>query len=161
MPRKKGRPPTPTNILRARGSRYADEPRRRREVWIEPAEHMPALPTWTSPEARAVAPEVWACIEPLGVAGDCDALALAELCEELALLIECRADIREHGATWIAESGAEVQRPHVSIGRQAAKSFRDWIGRFGLTPSDRVGLPRPGDDEPDDDTAARFFGAAN
>lgn len=121
-----GRPPTPSALKKLRGETRAsrlnaDEPQP--PVGAQP-------PKWLSKAARAV----WAVLAPgleeTRVLTQADAVALGNLCELQA------------------ELNRQVKRGQMS--NKLAGEIRQHLGRFGLTPADRVRVKgQPKKDDPD------------
>lgn len=152
---KPGPAPTPSNVVAFRGNpgkrKRAEEPKPTPLVDIDP-------PAWL--ELSSDAEKVWRYLAPrcskMGTLTEADVVAFAELCEEWAIARAARRSLRKgKGYSLITRDrthGGEPRRhPGSMLARQHADAFRQWCARFGLTPSDRVGLPSPDDGDEDDD----------
>ncbi len=154
---KPGPAPLPSNVVALRGNpgkrKRPEEPRPDPLVELEP-------PKWL--ELSSEAEKVWRYLAPrcskMGTLTEADLVAFAELCEEWSMARAARRAMRKgRGYSLITKDrthGGEPRRhPGSMLARQHGDAFRQWAARFGLTPSDRVGLPAPdaGDGDEDDD----------
>lgn len=166
-----GRPPLPSNVLRMRGEhRLADA---RDAATPRPHPVAPKPPKSLSGYARDCwrihAPE----LERLGLLTVLDGASFHLLCESFALAMSALDAMRprkgdgtpdrrkRHHEVVIPDPahGGVRRHPALMVYNGAAKEYRAWAQRFGLTPSDRIGL-RPGAPigvEPDDDDDDEFF----
>lgn len=109
-----GRPPKPTALKLLQGN-----PGKRRISKREPRPKLGAeAPTWLSPQAKVFWNHLAPQLVALRVLTEIDAQALAVLC------------------TLLGEFQLQVRRRQVTA-RMAAE-IRAYLGRFGMTPSDRV-----------------------
>lgn len=158
----KGPPPTPTKVLKARGSWRANT--RVDEPMPEPG--TPAKPGWLTGDAKKAWQVVTEQLESLGMLTIIDGTALVRYCTLWAEWVECAKTIRKRGSTEvIADKNGNVMtvdRPevarHLKIGEQLLKLERE----FGMTPAARASLAgrikARDDGKPKKSSAASFFG---
>lgn len=148
---KRGPRPTPTKLLKARGSWRAKK--RKDDAAIESG--APAKPAWLEAE-ESQWEQLVAELLPIGVITALDQTALALLCAALLDYLKARKTVEEEGITVISEKGAVYQHPAVGIANRAWERVMRACREFGLTPASRAGLKI----EPAkkvDDGKARFF----
>lgn len=150
---KRGPKPTPTSILKVRGSWLAD----RREGEPE-ATGIPEPPVWLD----GIALEAWDAMTlklyRMGLIGDVDQHALAIYCEAWEEFCEARDYIKKNSRTCVSENGGEYQHPMVGIKNKAAERLNRIGSQFGWTPSARVGL-KPEPKTKNDDGKSIYFTA--
>lgn len=155
---KRGRRPTPTNILKLRGSWRGKlnrgEP--------QPDKGPPERPTWLADDAAAVWDELIPQLDELGILTRIDGNALARYCTYWVRWQQTETFLRQYGLTYpIKDSFGAVRQfcpwPQVAINHKLAADLARLEAEFGLTPSARSRitvapreLERPG--------KARFFG---
>ena len=144
----RGPAPEPTALKKLKGN-----PGRRPINESEPqfSTDMPQCPEWLGDTGRAVWAqyvEVLSSVKGLLTAADGGMLSL--LCEAWEDLHDARAEIAREGATCVSEKGGCY--PHPAVGRKnsAAARIKAISAKFGLSPSDRVGL-KLSPAEPQDD----------
>ena len=143
---RRGTKPTPTNVLKLRGSWRGEINK-------------------NEPQPEAVAPEMPTTLD--GMAKDCweqlvpilSDMKVLTVADGIALLAETyatwrRADdmIKKHGDVYpIKDNNDNVkylqQSPYVSIARNSAKALKDLLCEFGLTPSARSRVQTTGDNQ--------------
>lgn len=148
-----GRPPTPTYLKIVKGTT------RSHKRGGKPAGHEP-----TAPRSPLIPPEhlspraldAWGRIGPmldrLGVLTTADEMALGELCNAFADVLEARASLARPviaDGTVIAEAGAVTYmtptregpmprpRPELRLIAAASRRFEAMLGQFGLSPATR------------------------
>jgi P27 family predicted phage terminase small subunit len=135
------RPPTPNEILKARGSRRVrnDEPEFDSVLGEAP------------PEVQGRALEVWdELVKELGtvkVGTRVDAYALAEFCHAVAQSEDCARIIAEDGLSYNTERGI-VKHPLTSVQSAASMRILKFASAFGLTPSSRGKITAPPKEKP-------------
>lgn len=149
---KRGPRPTPTPILKARGSWRA----KKRAGETPAAPGAPTAPAWLEDEARETWERLVDELLPLGVVTALDQTALAILCQAVLDYVGARKIVREEGITLVSVKGAIYQHPVVGIANRAWERVLRACKEFGLTPAARAGLKieKP---ETKDDGKARFF----
>jgi P27 family predicted phage terminase small subunit len=137
----RGRRPTPTAILKKRGSWRAkkrqDEPQTRRG--------RPVCPQWLAPNAKKIWKTLIPELDAMGVLTITDKYALQRYCETFVSWRECREFIRQYGVRYpIKDIGGAIIGfklfPEVSLERVYAKALLEIEREYGLTPSSRVRL---------------------
>ena len=135
---KRGPRPTPTPILKLRGSTQA----RYRPEEVQPSPGAPARPDWLEGEAlakwNALAPE----LSRLGLLTVVDGEAFAAYCSAWAELRHATETLEREGH-YIGEGGLKRSHPAVAQQRSAWTALQRLGSLFGLSPSDRVGLAAP------------------
>lgn len=147
----RGPSPTPTRILRLRGTWRADRHTREgAEPQFEPMTHLPPAPPFFDDVARfewhRVGPEL---IEQR-LLTHADLAAFTLYCVHVARVVACERILREKGMTCRGPRG-ERARPEVAIARQAGAEVRKFAQELGLTPSARrrvTPAPRPREPKP-------------
>lgn len=149
---KRGPKPTPTSILKVRGSWRADV----RDG--EPAcSGVPTAPEWLEGEALAKWNQLVPRLERMGVIGDIDGDVIAAYCEAWAEFVEARAWIAENGRLACSEKGGEYQHPMVGIKNKAVERMGRLGAQFGWSASARTGLKVEAPQKQDDGGKSRYF----
>lgn len=149
---KRGPKPTPTKVLKLRGSNRVN----RRKGEPEPPEAVPELPAWAAGCAAEVWAELLAELGAVGVTTSADGTTTAMLAEALGQYLEARREYEQDGPTVTAESGALYQHPAVGRANKAFERFVKLARDFGLTPASRVGLKAVADGKVSDDGRVKF-----
>jgi len=100
---------------------------------LEPLPHLPA-------EVQAVWREL---VEPMigaGILDLVDAPALEAMSRSVARWRMAEAEVDRDGVFWVLGTGHKQAHPGIAVAQKAQAEYRAWCARFGLTPSDRVGL---------------------
>lgn len=152
---KPGPAPTPSNVVELRGNpgkrKRVEEPKPDPVVDLEP-------PDWL--DLSSDAEKAWRWLAPrcskMGALTEADIVSFGMMCEEWALWRAAIRPMRKgRGYALITKDrthGGEPRRhPGSMLARQHGQGFLALASRFGLTPSDRVGLPAPDDAGDDDD----------
>lgn len=150
---KRGPKPTPTSILKVRGSWRADA----REGEPE-CGGSPQPPDWLQGEALAKWNALVPKLERMGVVGEVDGDMLAAYCEAWAEFVEAEKYIRDHGRVAVGEKGSEYQHPMVGIKNKAVERMGRLGAQFGWSASARTGLKVDGEKK-QDNGKSRFFNA--
>ena len=100
------------------------------------------MPGWLEADSKKCWPEVCAALNDIGVLFKTDALAIAALCDSLALFIKSNRHIRKFGmvlADVDQDTGMGVVRtnPAVRVRSDALKHLRSSWQAFGLDPASR------------------------
>lgn len=159
----RGPPPTPTNILKARGSWRAEKREADGEVQFE--QGRPTCPAWLSKEAKAEWSRQVTQLEAAGILTLADRAVLAAYCEAwgefatIARAIDERVDLATKNggagviwATLIAEG-------LVNAKNRAAERLLRLAGQFGFSPAARArvkGGAKP-DGEEEGQGKGRYF----
>jgi P27 family predicted phage terminase small subunit len=135
---KRGTKPTPTALLKLRGSWRADI----NKAEPKPEVALPDPPKYIKGNSLACWDELAPMLVELKVLTLADKQALALLCETYANWRRSQDLLDEHGDVYvIKDSNGEVkylqQTPYVSMVKSFGKQFKDLLAEFGLTPSAR------------------------
>ena len=102
-------------------------------VDLEPLEHLPAR-----------VQEVWReLVEPMlgaAVLDRVDAPALEAMARSVVRWREAESVLDAEGLFVSSPNGYQIAHPAIAVAQKAQAEYRAWCARFGLTPSDRVGL---------------------
>lgn len=155
----RGPKPTPTPVLKLRGSELAKEPKRKNEV---KAAGVCRCPKWLKGEGKRKFNQLKKILVERGVLDALDSEALGRYCDTWILWRRMRDDMDIGGMTHTVatKSGATIQpRPCVKLANIYADQLKKLEAEFGMTPSARVGLPAT---KPKSSAAgkARFFQSA-
>jgi len=138
---RRGPKPTPTALLKLRGSRLAAE-REANEPKV--GRGRPAMPTWLMPAAKAIWRHVSAELEQMGLLTTADGDALARYCQTLARWVRAQRIIARRGETFATKTTAGHPtiklRPEVGLVKGLAVELAKLEASFGLTPSARASL---------------------
>ena len=145
---RRGTKPTPTNVLKLRGSWRGEinknEP--------QPEAIPPPMPT----ELDGMAKDCWEQLVPIlqamKVLTVADGIALYLLAETYATWRRADTMLNKHGDVYpIKDDAGEVkylqQSPYVAIARNSGKALKDLLCEFGLTPSARSRVQTTGDNQ--------------
>lgn len=95
-------------------------------------------PVHLKPAARKVWDELIPIVQP--IVDRADMWALEALVEEVVRWREAERILEEEGMWVLSPNGYKIAHPAIAVAQKAKKEYRDWSARFGLTPSDRIGL---------------------
>src|SRR5262245_53421542 len=127
------RRPTPTSILRLRGSWRAntrpDEPK--------PRVAAPSPPTWLSPAAKTEFTRLARELADIGMITALDRGVLAAFCVLRERWIEAECRVGELGVVVKSPNGFPVINPYLSVANEALRQLRAYAIELGLTPSSR------------------------
>ena len=129
----RGPQPKPTAIREIEG-RYLD-PAKRNEMRPE---GKPVCPRWLPKEGKAEWRRITHSMPP-DMLTKVNQSMLATWCNTWALYQQAAQHIAENGPTFEGQMG-EQQTPWVAVHNAQAKILLQMSGRFGFSPSDRVGL---------------------
>lgn len=165
---KRGPSPTPTAVLKLRGSWRADE----RDGEPLPDAGLPPCPAALSAEAREVWEQITPQLQAIGVLTVIDGGPLVRYCEMFARWWKATKFLREFGETkpvferdddgkqLLGDDGKPILKgfisvPQVGIAADLNLAMLRIEQEFGLTPSARAGLqiPKPAENN----SKARFF----
>lgn len=144
---KRGPKPTPTAILKARGSWLADT----RTDEPEPRKGMPTKPAFLRGEASEEWDRQAELLYEEGRLALMDRAHLAMYCAAWGEFVEAAIAVDEQGNTIGTDKGNVIQNPMVGIRNKSREAAVRIGSAFGFNPSARVGLKQPekkaGDDE--------------
>ena len=150
-----GRTRKPTHLKLVTGN-PGKRPLNKREP--QPAGGIPDAPAYLSPRARSAWDHVSPLLNKMGVLTMADGMALGNLCEAFADVLEARASLANPVEMWneeldrfvvIAEAGALTyvtvgkggpmlrSRPELALISDADRRFMAYLAQFGLTPAAR------------------------
>jgi P27 family predicted phage terminase small subunit len=172
MEKTSGPRPTPSEILKKRGSWRAAA--RDGDVVATRVRRLPPAPAWLGKIARAEWRRVTRLLDGIQLLFEHDLQLLALYCQELQVYVEAQASIKEHGLVveiYKTETDEETGRisygalkeirknPARAVAAQAAVNVKVLAAEFGLSPSARVGLRNPisKTSEPEIIDKGRFF----
>jgi P27 family predicted phage terminase small subunit len=135
----------------ARGPKPKPAEVRKREGTYRQSEHGPVVvlggkpsafdaPAHMSDRARAAWDELVPLLVPVGLLDRADAPALEAMCCAVAQWREANDVLQAEGLFVASPNGYRVAHPAIAVANKAAAEYRSWCARFGLTPSDRIGL---------------------
>ncbi len=110
---------------------------------IKPNPYMPVMPDWLEDEAKAEWERMAPKLEKMGLLTEVDGAALSGYCQAYARWKEAEEFIKKHGLVFKTPSGYIQQVPHVSIAQKYLQIMNAFLSKFGMSPSDRVGLADP------------------
>ena len=154
----RGPPPTPTTILKMRGSwragRNPGEP--------TPDRSRPRCPTWLDAYAKAAWKHLVPQLDRMGVITRIDGNALARYCTLWSRWRKAEEFIRDHGDSYLAkDSEGKVKGlkcyPQVRMANQLAEQLLRLESHFGMTPSARSRIEVPQQDEQDAQDKRRYL----
>ena len=134
----RGKPPTPTSVLKLRGSWRAeingDEPL--------PEKGEPKKPEWLTNVSDYCWSQLVPLLQDMDVLTVADGMALSLLCETFASWRKAEEMLQKSGEVYpILDGNGETkylaQSPYVAIARNTAKQLQTLLREFGLTPSAR------------------------
>lgn len=97
-------------------------------------------------------------LDRMAVLTEADGIALEEVCETYAELIECRRLLKD--VERVYEGGSEksgmMWRSHPIVAQisDASRRLAMWLTKFGMTPADRSRVSSVGEDETEDGWSA-------
>lgn len=138
---RRGPKPTPTGILKRRGSRRAAA----RKAEPQPPEGTPQPPACLTAEALAIWNELVPQLEYMKVLARIDRHALSRYCQMLAQWYACQETIEKDGLTYERKSKEGVVtalevRPEVGLAVRLNQAISKLEAEFGLTPAARPRL---------------------
>jgi P27 family predicted phage terminase small subunit len=135
---RRGTKPTPTAMLKLRGSWRGDINKNEPQLESE----IPECPKDVKGVARDCWDELSVILNDMGVLTIADKTALHLLCETFAHWKRAQKMLEKHGDVYpIRDNNGDVkylqQSPYVAISRNFGKALKDMLCEFGLTPSAR------------------------
>jgi P27 family predicted phage terminase small subunit len=143
---KRGPKPTPTGVLKLRGSTLVSK--RREALEVNGPAGTPDRPDWLDDDAKAAWDEVVPMLEGMGILTRIDGPALARYCRIWSRWRKMESFIDEKGEMYpIREEGGKVkcfqQWPQVAIAHRLALQLTKLEAEFGMTPSARARIQVP------------------
>ena len=159
---KRGPRPTPSNILKLRGSSLATNKRAQSEV--QGPDGTPDCPDWLDDNAKSHWAEIVPMLEGMGVLTRIDGVALSRYCRLWSRWRAAEAFIDKSGDVYTIRDEAGKARylqqfPQVAIAHRLALQLTKLEAEFGMTPSarSRIQLAPKVEDRRSD--KSRFFQA--
>jgi P27 family predicted phage terminase small subunit len=136
---RRGPRPTPTSVLRARGSRRAND--RKSEPVVPPGR--PECPDWLDPEAKQVWAQLVPILEEMAVLTKADLNPLARYCQLFIRWKRAELFIQQYGETYPVKSARGQVKcffawPQVGIAHKLSQALTRLEQEFGLSPSART-----------------------
>ena len=157
---RRGPPPTPTNLLKLRGSPLASKRRQATEPKPDPTR--PRCPTWIDEEAKLAWRQPLPQLDTMRVLTRIDGNALVCYCQLWARWKKAELFVQKHGDTYPLkdESGrikCLMQFPQVAIANKLAAQLTRLEQEFGMTPSARTRISVPVAPPVHDPLEAKYF----
>lgn len=158
---RRGPAPTPTDILKLRGSTLVTKRRQAHEV--RGPDGTPDSPDWLDDAGRDVWDQLVPLLESMGVLTRIDGHALGRYCRLWTRWRKAEGFIDQHGEMYpLKDEAGRVkcmqQWPQVAIASKLAQQLTRLEQEFGMTPSARTRIQVAGQTETPD-AKSRFFGA--
>jgi len=158
---KRGPKPTPTPVLKVRGSWRADT----REGEPQPESGRAICPVWLNDEAKKVWKTIAPVLHPLGLLTKADIRAMGRYCTMTVRWLQAEQFLAKHGDTYPVRKMVDGKLellgmkpfPQVKIAKELNDALLRIEDRFGMTASARASLRTP---QPDTEAAnpnERFF----
>jgi P27 family predicted phage terminase small subunit len=147
---KRGPKPTPTAILKLRGSTLVSK--RRESDEVQGPEGDPEQPDWLDDVAKAAWDQLVPLLETMGVLTRIDGNALTRYCRMWSRWCQAEKFIQEKGEMYPLrdeKGGVKYfqQWPQVSIANKLAQQLTKLEAEFGMTPSSRARLQIPNNED--------------
>jgi P27 family predicted phage terminase small subunit len=143
------RPRTPAALKLVKGTA---QPCRTNKKEPKPRRVIPSPPEHLSESAKVAWGKATVILDRMAVLTEADGIALEEVCETYAELIECRRILRESPEGRVYGSDTDngiILRPNPIVVQIADASRRlgMWLTKFGMTPADRSRVSSVGEDD--------------
>lgn len=146
MPRK----PQPLSVLQGNGKKHLTkkeiQERKEAEETIQPNKDKIEMPKWLDKEAKAEWNRIIDELLELDILTNIDIAALALCCDAYSKYIQAHRKVKRHGLmmTELTKYGEKlVKNPAVTIQKQYAEIYKQFMSEFGLSPSARLKLVSP------------------
>jgi P27 family predicted phage terminase small subunit len=138
-------------LMGARGPKPKPAEVRKKEGTYKPSEHgevvviggrpdsLPAPAHLTEHEV-ALWDEVVPPLLKVGLLDAVDAFAIEALVLSVSRWREAEELLKAEGMFVSSPNGYRIAHPAIAVAQKAQAEYRSWCARFGLTPSDRIGL---------------------
>ncbi len=127
----KGRPPTPKQILKLRGSRV----RGPHKQGVDVAPSIPEPPAWICDIGRAEWNRIVPMLEASKVMSIRHQHTLAAYCDSMADMVKADQELKQHGATFMDDKGRVMNHPAWYRKKDARLHMLRFAEQFGLTAS--------------------------
>ena len=151
----RGPAPTPTKLLKVRGSWRAKTRENEPELPVK----APPAPAFLNAEAKREWARQVKHLQTMGVIAEADRALLAFYCQAWAEFLEVNADLKKEGLTFSTETGYILPHPLVAIRNGAFERAKKIAAQFGFSPAARARLKGGAAKEDKPDGKARFFEA--
>lgn len=153
----RGRTPTPTAILKARGSYRADRHGKKGEV-VEPPPELPACPEHLDAVARSTWARLAADLYALGVLTSIDVGILATYCAVYSRWVEAEVRLRADGFMLTGKKNGKVyQNPYLAVVNRFVDQLTKLGAELGLSPAARTRVRIPPPKPPGEFSLERFM----
>ncbi|MEW6523650.1 MAG: phage terminase small subunit P27 family [Bacillota bacterium] len=126
----------------ARADREKDHP--------QPTPIKPAPPAHLDEVARAKWAELADEMEKQNLLTRLDGATFAAYCQAYAHWVQCERVVQEHGRTYTTPNGQIKARPEFTAARQWLALLQQYSKELGLSPTSRLRMDLPKDNEPDE-----------
>ncbi|MFA5130409.1 MAG: phage terminase small subunit P27 family [Patescibacteria group bacterium] len=134
---KGGRPKKPTALKILEGN---PGKRKLSEKEVKPDVGKMKCPKWLHKYAKTEYHRLHERLEKLGLMTELDEAAFVGYCQAFARWRQAEEDIRISGLTVTNSKGFTQQNPAITTANNYLKLMSLYLGKFGLSPSDRAGL---------------------
>lgn len=131
-----GTKPTPTEVLKIRGSWRA----KTRPNEPEPMHGIPDCPEWLTREARAEWDRQIVDLNARRLLAKSYRAALAMWCQAWGQYVEAVKDVEANGYSYTSDKGNEVQRPMVGVMHTAFANCLRLGQQFGFSPASQASI---------------------
>lgn len=151
----RGPQPTPTNVLKLRGSWLVNG----RNGEPTPQLGVPDCPDWVSEKARPYWQQIAEQLSGMGVLALSDQLPMGLLCDALAMYVAAKQEVADDGLSQMGSRGGKVLNPAVRAMNTAWEQVLKASRELGLSPAARTRLRSVAEEGGTDNGAAKFFRA--
>jgi P27 family predicted phage terminase small subunit len=144
-----GRPQTPTNILKLKGSDKKDPARMKDRNPPEPKKGIPKPPQWLNPNAKKAFRELAKITDGMNVLTMADSATLALICDAYADYLDAKKLVDTDGLVYTVTNreGQTMMKanPAATIKADAWRRVMAGLGKFGLSPVERekINITKP------------------
>lgn len=108
---------------------------------IQPKKILPKCPVWLNKEGKKEFRRLSKKLYDYGLLTELDTSAFVSYCQYYGLWIEVMKKINKTGeTTGVTDKGYEYILPEICLSMKYNKIMFSYLAKFGLSPSDRVGL---------------------
>jgi len=161
MPRKK----MPVSIVEARGKKNLThkerEERKSAEEAIQPSKDKVVAPEWLDEIAKQEWDNVIEDLKEHDIVTNIDVGSLAVCCDAYSQYVQAHKEVAEYGLTVLEETKygeKRVKNPAVTVQKQYAEIYKQFMSEFGLSPSARLKLVMPKKEEKEPSEFEKKFG---